>query len=259
MDHSSSKFDPAACAAALLDAWRTGRQLEALAPQLRPSSLAEGYDAQDRLIEAAGEARAGWKLGVGSPAQLRAGGLARPLVGQVTRPRCHADGAVIQLPDDAPVTVECEIAFILARDIAPDAPQGPVEEAIESAHVTFELVRSRFVDRRVVGWPSFAADNVGFEALVVSEALAADRIRAINDSVEVLLDGEPAARAQQGDAATDPLASLRALRDHARERGITLRKGEIVTTGAMCKPFDVRGAGHAVTARFLSRQLSVRL
>ena len=36
---------------------------------------------------------------------------------------------------------------------------------------TVEPVRSRFGDRRVVGGPSFAADNAGFEALARSQSM----------------------------------------------------------------------------------------
>lgn len=258
MEHTAPGFDAQACAATLLKTWRTGGQLSALPPELRPVTLAEGYDAQDCLIAAAGGARAGWKLGVGSPALLRTSGLSRPLVGQVAQSRCHTSDTTICLPDDAPVTVECEIAFILAHDIPPEAPRHVLPNTIRSACVTFEVVRSRFTSRRTVGWPSFVADNVGFEALVVAEPLHTGLLREINDTVEIRLDGVPVARALSGDDATDPLNSLQALLAHARERGITLRAGEIVSTGAMCKPFDITGTGHEVVASYFGHELIFR-
>ncbi|MNL63710.1 hypothetical protein D3C87_1878700 [compost metagenome] len=79
----TSPFDPAATAELLLDQWRRQTQLEALPEALRPQTLADGYAAQDALFSAAGGVRGGWKLGVGSPAQLRAGNLSRPLIGQL--------------------------------------------------------------------------------------------------------------------------------------------------------------------------------
>ncbi len=253
-------FNPAATANVLLDSWHRGTQLQELPIELRPGSLADGYGAQDELFKAAGGVRAGWKLGVGSPALLRAGNLVRPLVGQLAANRLHRSGAHIRLPSDGAITVECEIAFVLARDIAPMPGREPESDDIRHACVTFELVRSRFVNRRTVGWPSFVADNVGFEALVVGESFSAGLdlalLRKLDASATVSLDGHVKAQALVGEDATDPLRSLASLYAHAAERGVTLLAGDIISTGAMCKPFDVEGRGHVLSASYLDRELT---
>jgi 2-keto-4-pentenoate hydratase len=59
-------IDRDSAAAHLAGLWRSGRQVAALPEELRPSSLTEGYDIQDRLVAALGERVVGWKLGVGS-------------------------------------------------------------------------------------------------------------------------------------------------------------------------------------------------
>ena len=61
-------------------------------------------------------------------------------------------GAVIPVPDRAPVTVEFEIAYVLGRDIAPSETAAAPWDAVAEIRTTVELVRSRFVDRRAVGW-----------------------------------------------------------------------------------------------------------
>lgn len=253
-----SAFDPHAGAATLDAAWRSGAQLGALPQAQRPSTMADGYALQDALIAAQREAPHGWKLGVGSPAAMRASGLGRPLVGRLLSSRCHPNGSTITLPDDAPVTLEFEIAFVLGRDIEPAEQLASPLAAIGAVRTTFEFVRSRFVDRVVVGWPSFAGDNVGFEALVIGEEVAFDRIEAITRGVVVTLDGTETAQGLDGDALTDPLASIAALLVHARERGVTLKRGELVTTGAAAKPFDFRGDAELV-ARFPGGQTSARV
>lgn len=129
--------------------------------------------------------------------------------------------------------------------------------------VTFEVVRSRFVDRKSVGWPSFVADNVGFEAFVVGSSLGAGidvpLLADLAETTEVHVDGELRVRGLTDDAATDPLVSLAHLYAHAAERGFTLNAGDVVTTGAMCQPFDLKAAGHQVSARFLGQTLSFTL
>lgn len=250
-------------AALLLRHWHSGDLLTELPASLKPETLTQGYDSQDQLFAAAAGPRAGWKLGVGSPAGMRAANLSRPLIGQLEAKRCHASGVHIELPAVTPVTVECEVAFVLDRDIPPQAGRVPVSEDIRATCVTFEVVRSRFVDRKAVGWPSFVADNVGFEALVVSDSLGAGidipLLADLAETTEVYVDGECRARGLSGDAATDPLVSLAHLYAHAAERGQTLKAGDVVTTGAMCQPFDLNGTGHQVSARFFGQTLSFTL
>lgn len=154
---SPSRFAAQATAALLLQHWRSGERLPALPAHLKPETLSQGYDAQDQLFAAAGGRRAGWKLGVGSPAALRAGKLARALVGQLDAARCHGSGVHIHLPAPTPVTLECEVAFVLARDVPPEPGRAPTPQDIRGTYLTFEVVRSRFVDRKSVGWPSFVA------------------------------------------------------------------------------------------------------
>ncbi|MBF6029823.1 hydratase [Pseudomonas sp. P115] len=256
-------FVPQATAEHLLQAWRSGELLSALPDKLKPETLSQGYAAQDQLFRAAGGQRVGWKLGVGSPAARRAGGLSRPLVGQLEAARCHGNNAQIHLPALTPVTIECEVAFVLDRDVPPESGRLPTTKDIRTTCVTFEVVRSRFVDRKSVGWPSFAADNVGFEALVISEPLCAGIDEALLAELAatavVYLDGVPKAHGLSGDAATDPLSSLAALYAHAADRGEVLRAGDIVSTGAMCAPFDLVGTGFCVSVQYFGTVLTFTL
>lgn len=259
----STSFDPLAAAATLLSVWRSGELLEALPSNVKPETLEQGYAAQDQLFKAAGGRRVGWKLGVGSPAAMRAGNLARPLVGQLDQARCHRSGVRLQMPASTQVTIECEIAFILDRDLPPLAGRKIEPHDIRSTCLTFEIVRSRFTDRKTVGWPSFAADNVGFEALVIGDTACAgldkNILRGLAETAVVHLDGVPKAKGLFDETATDPLSSLSALYQHAAERGETLRAGDIISTGAMCQPFDIEGAGHELSVSYFGKELTFTL
>ncbi len=256
-------FNPGAAASLLLAAWRSGELLTALPAADKPVDLAQGYAAQDALFALAGGERGGWKLGVGSPAGMRAAGLDRALVGQLDRSRCHPSGVHLRMPAPTALTIECEIAFVLDRDLPPQPGRDIDPRDIRSTCLTFEIVRSRFTDRKTVGWPSFAADNVGFEALVVGEpactGLDEEVLRQLATTAVVCLDGQPKAEGLFGDTATDPLVSLCALYQHAAERGVTLRAGDIVSTGAMCQPFDIQGVDHQVKVSYLGRTLAFSL
>ncbi len=247
-----TKIEDAASFLATL--WRSGEQAVDFPPALKPGSLNEGYDIQDRFVVALGEKTLGWKLGVGSHKAKRDTGIGRAIAGHVLASRCCRSDDTVMLPDRAPVTVEFEIAFVLGQDLRPG--EDPAA-AIGETRTTFELVRSRFIDRRSVGWPSFAADNAGFEALVVGEALDPAQIEATASSVVVSVDGTEQARTLTGEDVTDPYAALAGFAALAQERGITLPKGAIISTGTVTRPFNITGAA-TITARYLNTEISVR-
>jgi 2-keto-4-pentenoate hydratase len=255
----SEHFDPDAAAGILADAWRGGTLLTELPAPVRPATMAQGYDIQDRLIERLGEPTLGWKLGMGSYGQKRQSGVGRSIAGRLLASHVHRPGDTITLPNAAPVTVEFEIAYVLGRAILPNEGELALAEAIAETRVTFELVLSRFIDRRAVGWPSFAADNAGFHALVVGEPVDPACIPALVESLAVTLDGEAAARAVTGDDVTDPVAALTDLVSTARERGMVLPAGSIVSTGTVSRPFHVAATAAEVTARFLGQEFGFRM
>jgi 2-keto-4-pentenoate hydratase len=160
----------------------------------------------------------------------------------------------VTLPDSAPVTVEFEVAYVLGRDIPPDGPLGDPMEAVAEMRATFELVRSRFIDRRSVGWPSFAADNAGFDALIVGDVVDPQKMSQLFSSVVVLADGQERARAVTGDDITDAPAAFVDFVALARERGMTLPKGSIISTGTVSKPFTIEGR-HEISAHYLDTHL----
>jgi 2-keto-4-pentenoate hydratase len=263
-DRAYAPAAPAPVASTLLQLWQDGRRLDALSTDLRPRTLSEGYDIQDAFVAMTGDAVAGWKLGVGSPAAMRKAGTERALIGRLLCSRCtmldfSAPAPIVTIAAARPVTVEFEIAFVLGRDVKPgDAPRD-LMDTVAAVHVGIELVLSRFVDRRTVGQPSFAADNVGFEAYLCGAQIDPHRIAEVVASVEVQLDGVCAARGLYGDEAVDPLTALGHLLDHARERGITLHRGDIVTTGAAASPFDVFSDEFEISAHYLDTGFSARV
>ena len=232
-------FDPRPAARLLAEAWHSGELLRELPAAVRPMTMSQGYDVQDRLIDALAAPVAGWKLGVGSAAQKRQSGVGRSIAGRILRSRVHGSGATVSLATAAPITVECEIAYVLGRDVEPDMTIDEPMAVVGEVRLAFELVRSRFVDRRVVGWPSFAADDAAFHALILGEPIAPAGIADARRTLQVSLDGDEAVPVLTGEDATDPLAALGDLIAIARERRMRLPAGSIISTGTMTKPFDV--------------------
>jgi 2-keto-4-pentenoate hydratase len=255
----SAAFDPAPAAQLLWRTWRDHGVLDELPESMRPSTLQEGYDIQDAVAALRSDRVAGWKLGVGSIGALRQGGLGRPLVGRVFEPLVHHSGDTVRLTTHRPVTVECEVAFVLGVDIAPGRAPARIADAVADTCVTFEFVLSRFANRRAVGWPSFAADGVGFGALVIGSSISADDIDELGRTLSVSVGGVERARVATGDDVTSPWGSFAALLDHAAERSISLYAGEIITTGAWAMPFDLPAESADIEARVGTTILKARL
>lgn len=256
-------FDPAPAAALLSQAWREGRQLSEIPADIRPRNLLEGYALQEAFIKAyaaeTGDREAGWKLGVGSAAAMQAAGTERPLVGRLLAGHRYDDGATVSVLCQAPITVEFEVAFVLGRDIAPGAAPADPMQAVASTHIAFELVLSRFINRRAVGWPSFVGDSVGFEASILGPQIDPATIQRGVASVSVQANGQAMGGGLSGDDGIDPVQMLRHLFDHACYHGLTLRKDDVVTTGAVAKPFDIAPGETALSAQFLGRTLTARV
>jgi 2-keto-4-pentenoate hydratase len=224
---------------------------------IRPKTLAEGYDVQDALVGEIGTRAEGWKLGVGSRSGMRAANIDRPLVGRVVAPRVHRSGDTGRDPQHGSGHHRVRDRRSCWDATSRPAMHRPIPcPPVERMHVTFELVLSRFFDRRAVGWPSFVADLGGFGALVVGDPIT--DIEGVTKTVAVSVDGKEVARGMTGDDLTYPVTAFGYLVAHARDRGITLRRGEIATLGAIGRPFDL-AADAEVIARYLGSQLRFRL
>ena len=115
----SGSFDPAPAAAMLAEAWHSGALLAELPPAIRPQTLAQGYDIQDRLVADLGHPAVGWKLGVGSALQKRQSGVGRSLAGRVLGSRLYRAGDTVPLPGGQTLTVQ--IAVTSTRSAPEDA------------------------------------------------------------------------------------------------------------------------------------------
>lgn len=91
-----STFVPDDAGDVLLDADRAHRLLEELPEQIRPVTLADGYDAQDRVVARLGQV-VGWKLGAESPRAKRETGLGLPIAGRILVDRRFDEGQPVEL------------------------------------------------------------------------------------------------------------------------------------------------------------------
>lgn len=231
MRGTERNFEPRLLAERLAEAWRRRAPLETVPEGERPSTLAEAYAVQDALARDLGEPVTGYKAGLASESVMRSFGLQRPVFGFMTAPKMHADGAELGFVIEGPALIEVEVAFVMKRRILPGETPD-LAACIGSAHVAFEIVRSRLAHWPSHGVPGFVADSVGFHAFVLGETLGEGPFPEAIDAPAVLeCEATVVAPPLAGADRTDPLRSLSAFLQHAGERGITVESGSIVTTG----------------------------
>jgi 2-keto-4-pentenoate hydratase len=193
-----------------------------------------------------------WAWGAGK--LKRDSGVGRSITGRLLKSRVFEPGQTIPLPCAAPATIDFKFDYVPGQDVLPSASIQDARSVVASACVTFEVVLSRFVDRRAVGWSGFAADNAGFGAMIIGEAVDPTALTDVARTLVVSANGTERARAAVGDDETVPLDAVTDLLSVARERNMVLPRGSLVPTGSMSVPFNVTGPV-AIEARFLDLSL----
>ena len=237
-------MDAQAAAAMLHEAWTNGTKLAALPEPVRPRTRVEGYAVQAALARQAGGALYGWKIAGTNAAGRRHINVAAPLAGRVLAQCVLAAGAPASLAGTVLRVAEPEFAFRMARDLPPRAAPYTAREAadaVASLHPAIEIPDTRFADVVSAGEAQLIADLAcGHQFRLGPPApptwrgldLAAHRLSA------AIGDGPPAS-GEGRNVLGDPRAALAWLVNELSGLGITLRAGDVVTTGVATVPLAV--------------------
>ena len=148
---------------------------------------------------------------------------------------------------------EPEFAFRMGADLPPRAAAYSVAEvldAVDTLHPAIEIPDSRFSDFVSAGEPQIIADNACAHLFVLGPATTSDW-RALD-----LVEHRPVitSRGQRHvghgrNVLGDPRVALAWLANELRQLGLTLRAGEVVTTGTCHPPLPIQ-SGDLVAADF---------
>ncbi len=222
--------------------WRAGTRMAALPAEFRPATRAEGYAIQAHL-----EALApvfGWKIAATSAAGQQHIGVDGPLAGRILADHVYAPGAVLPWANNFMNVAEAEFAFRMGRDLAPRATPYSVAEALDAVatlHPAIEVPDSRFTDFAKVRGPSLIADNACAHDFVLGPATTADW-RGI-DLAQHRVVGRVIGKLEHDgigrNVLGDPRIALAWLVNELAAHGITLRAGQVVTTGTCIVPLPI--------------------
>ncbi len=243
----------AAAAKTLSDHWRAGTKLENLDAAIRPRDRAEGYAVQAALAKHSTGKLFGWKIAATSEAGQKHINVSGPLAGRIFTQTVVADGGTASMKGNEMRVGEAEFAFRFARDLPPRANSYSVQEvlgAVSTLHPAIEIPDSRFGDFVRSGEAQLIADNACAHLFVLGDPTSADwRERdLVEERPVVTLRGEKYI-GHGKNVLGDPRAALTWCVNELRALGITLREGEVVTTGTCCTPLPIQ-AGDVFAADF---------
>jgi 2-keto-4-pentenoate hydratase len=243
----------AAAAKTLSDHWRAGTKLENLDASMRPKDRAEGYAIQAALAKHYPGRLFGWKIAATSTAGQKHINVGGPLAGRIFTEKVIADGGTASMKGNEMRVGEAEFAFRFGRDLPPRPNPYSVQEvlgAVGALHPAIEIPDSRFADFVSAGEAQLVADNACAHLFVLGDATGADwRIRdLIEERPVVTLRGEKHT-GHGKNVLGDPRIALAWCVNELRTLGITLREGEVITTGTCCTPLPIR-AGDMFAADF---------
>jgi 2-keto-4-pentenoate hydratase len=243
----------AAAAKTLSDHWRAGTKLENLDAAIRPRDRAEGYAVQAALAKHSTGKLFGWKIAATSEAGQKHINVSGPLAGRIFTQTVVADGGTASMKGNEMRVGEAEFAFRFARDLPPRANSYSVQEvlgAVSTLHPAIEIPDSRFGDFVRSGEAQLIADNACAHLFVLGDPTSADwRERdLVEERPVVTLRGEKHI-GHGKNVLGDPRVALTWCVNELRALGITLREGEVVTTGTCCTPLPIQ-AGDVFAADF---------
>ncbi|QDX28220.1 2-keto-4-pentenoate hydratase [Sphingomonas suaedae] len=247
-------------AKAFVSARRDARGLSEY-PGAAPTSLADAYGIQDRAIALAGGEVAGWKVGRINPpldAQLGTNRLAGPIFVD------HVHDGIDTVPS-MPIFGEgfgaAEAEFLLRIGAAPDPAKlnYTLDEAaalIDAVHVGLEIASSPFPGINSHGPLVTISDFGNNHGLVVGEAIADWRdLGFIDWPVTLTIDGVQAGAATARTMLDGPIGAARFLFEAMAARGIALRPGQWISSGAVTGVHEVSPNAN-VTASFGTMRVS---
>ena len=201
---------------------------------LRPQTIAEGYRLQSAIHQRIG-GRVGYKVGSTSAAGQRLFGLQEPVYAGLFATDRSADlRQALARPYRSP-SLECEIAFVLSRDLdAAHLSRTNVASAIGACHLACEIIDNRYGDPAAVGVPSLIADDFFQAGFVLGPANPDWRNQDLHQvRASMTINGQRfEGAASEG---LDAYTSLTWLVEKRRH----LAPGEIVLTGAIVGPVSV--------------------
>lgn len=241
-------------AADMLAASRTGDgMLAGLPDDCMPQDAVDAVAIQDGVNARLGHRPAGYKVGFTSPPALEKAGPLGPMPGLMYEELTAVSPAALPRKALKIALIEAEVSFRMARDLPPrdnEYSQDEVLAAVDSAIAGIEVADSCLANLLEQPMACLIADNGAAAGFVAGPDIPDWRNRDLKTlAVDLLFDGEKVGEGLPDGLRCDETWALTWTVNHLSGRGITVKAGDYITTGAAATPKPL-GDAHEVIARF---------
>ena len=228
----------------LHDHWQAGTKISRLDDRLRPRDRIEAYAIQAALENFSSANLFGWKIAATSEAGQKHINVAGPMAGRILAETVIPDGGTASMAGNAMRVAEPEFAFRMGVDLPPRAMPYTVQQvldAVDTLHPAIEIPDSRFADFVSAGEAQLIADNACAHLFVLGPAATADwrSMDLVEERPVITMRGEKFT-GHGRNVLGDPRLALTWLANELRQLGVTLRAGQIVTTGTCHPPLPIQ-------------------
>lgn len=243
----------AAASRTLHDHWRAGTKLGNLDASVRPRDRTEGYAIQAAIENYSSGSLFGWKIAATSEAGQKHINVDGPMAGRILPDTVIPDGGTASMTGNEMRVAEPEFAFRMRADLPPRPSPYSVREVVDSVgtlHPAIEIPDSRFKDFVSAGAAQIIADNACAHLFVLGPPTTSDwrGLDLVDEKPVIALRGKRYV-GHGKNVLGDPLIALTWLANELRQLGLTLRAGEVVTTGTCHPPLPIE-AGDLLQADF---------
>jgi 2-keto-4-pentenoate hydratase len=228
----------------LQDHWRAGTKLAALEPSHRPRDRREAYAIQAALENHAAGNLFGWKIAATSEAGQKHINVDGPMAGRILSQTVLPDGGTASMAGNEMRVAEPEFAFRMATDLPPRSSPYSMQQildAVATLHPAIEIPDSRFADFVSAGAAQIIADNACAHLFVLGAPSTANwrSLDLVEEKPVITLRGRQFI-GHGRNVLGDPRIALTWLANELGQLGVTLRTGQIVTTGTCHPPLPIQ-------------------
>jgi 2-keto-4-pentenoate hydratase len=228
----------------LHDHWRAGTKLAALEPSHRPRDRREAYAIQAALENHSAGNLFGWKIAATSEAGQKHINVDGPMAGRILSQTVLPDGGTASMAGNEMRVAEPEFAFRMATDLPPRSSPYSMQQildAVATLHPAIEIPDSRFADFVSAGAAQIIADNACAHLFVLGAPSTANwrSLDLVEEKPVITLRGRQFI-GHGKNVLGDPRIALTWLANELSQLGVTLRTGQIVTTGTCHPPLPIQ-------------------